>query len=193
MDEIDKHQPKNLYRETAALIVRNYQKEDADLWLHAQNNAEANNRDFIRELQWMKEQMRIGKSYFFATFTKNDNKLLSTTSLTELIRGSYQSAFLSYATFPKQVGDNYSLETIIATCEMAFEDLRLHRVEALVEKNKLDFKGLMVKCGFRYEGVRKGAFLIQEKWQDMEVFAMTADDWKTKHLQQLKMASTALR
>jgi RimJ/RimL family protein N-acetyltransferase len=118
---------------------------------------------------------------------------MGTTTITEVLRDQYQSAFLGLSSNQKQVGDALVIETLAATMDIGFNDLDLHRLEMLFTIHTKIVKQVLITLGMRSEGFRKQCFLWENKWIDAEVFAITKEEWSTKHVSSLMNTTYQMR
>ncbi|MEW9528433.1 GNAT family N-acetyltransferase [Microbispora sp. NPDC049125] len=96
-------------------------------------------------------------------------------NINSIIRGRFQSGSLSYAAFAPTAGRGYMSEGLELVLRYAFEDLRLHRLEAQIQPgNKASIK-LVQRCGFRQEGYSPDLLFIDGAWRDHERWAITAE------------------
>ena len=66
----------------------------------------------------------------------------------------------------------YMSEAMAAVLEFGFEQMRLHRIEALIGTQNTGSKRLTQSFGFRYEGVMKEHYLRNGVYEDSEVYAL---------------------
>jgi ribosomal-protein-alanine N-acetyltransferase len=94
--------------------------------------------------------------------------------LNSVIRGRFQNASLAYAAFVPHAGRGYLSEGLELALKHAFEELRLHRLEAQIQPgNKASVK-LVQRRGFRKEGCSPDLLFIDGAWRDHERWAITA-------------------
>jgi RimJ/RimL family protein N-acetyltransferase len=75
-------------------------------------------------------------------------------------------AELGYWISPMERGQGYATEAARAMCRMAFQTLRLHRVEAgALARNRASIRVLQ-KAGLRHEGTFRERVRIGERWLD---------------------------
>lgn len=66
------------------------------------------------------------------------------------------------------------------TCDYAFGELKLHRLELEVYSFNPRAERVYVKSGFRQEGILRDAILDGDKYADVIVMAMLEEDWKQR-------------
>jgi RimJ/RimL family protein N-acetyltransferase len=188
---LEKTSAKNLQRETAAYIIRPYTKDDKSLWLESTPDSEE--KDFVKILQMGREQQKNDRAYHLAIVSKGSQKIIGTAMITEIIRDQYQSAFIGMYSNQKQIGDQVVIEAFAATMDIGFNDLDLHRLELLHTIHTKIAKQVLLTLGMRSEGTRKKCFFWDEKWMDAEVFAITKEEWATKHVSTLMNTTYQMR
>jgi ribosomal-protein-alanine N-acetyltransferase len=97
-------------------------------------------------------------------------------NLSEIVRGSFQSAYMGYYALSPHAGKGYMSAGIELVLARAFGELGLHRLEANIQpKNKRSI-ALVQRAGFRLEGVSPRYLRIAGRWRDHERWAITAED-----------------
>ncbi|MVZ99090.1 GNAT family N-acetyltransferase [Actinomadura sp. LD22] len=95
-------------------------------------------------------------------------------NINSIIRGRFQSASIAYAAFAPSAGRGYMSEGLELVVRYAFEQLRLHRLEAQIQpENEASLK-LVRRAGFRYEGLSPELLYIDGAWRDHERWAITS-------------------
>lgn len=68
-------------------------------------------------------------------------------------------------------------EAATAVLQYGFETMKLHRIEALVGPNNVPSLKIIDKLGFQKEGVFRGHWLVDGKYEDTHAFAILRDEY----------------
>jgi [ribosomal protein S5]-alanine N-acetyltransferase len=96
-------------------------------------------------------------------------------ALDTIVRGRFQSASISYAAFAPASGQGYLAEGVRLMLWYAFQDLRLHRVEASIQPGNEASLRLAQRLGFRQEGYSPDMLFIDGAWRDHVRWALTRE------------------
>lgn len=94
-------------------------------------------------------------------------------NINSIIRGRFQSGSLAYAAFAPTAGQGYMSEGLDLVLRYAFEELRLHRLEAQIQPGNHASLRLVQRHGFRYEGCSPDLLFIDGAWRDHERWSIT--------------------
>lgn len=94
-------------------------------------------------------------------------------NINSIIRGRFQCGSLSYAAFAPTAGQGYMTEGLGLVVRYAFEQLRLHRLEANIQPGNQPSLTLVQRLGFRREGYSPEMLFIDGAWRDHERWAIT--------------------
>src|SRR5688572_4124949 len=83
---------------------------------------------------------------------RTSGELVGVINISEIVRGSFHSAYLGYYAFVPHVGQGYMTEGLTLALRWAFGGLRLHRVEANIQPGNEPSRALVRRLGFRCEG-----------------------------------------
>lgn len=104
-------------------------------------------------------------------------ELAGVVNLSEIVRGSFQSAYLGYYAFSPHDRQGHMTRGLRAALREAFRTLRLHRVEANLQPGNVASRRLVRRLGFRREGYSPRYLKISGRWRDHERWALTIEDW----------------
>jgi [ribosomal protein S5]-alanine N-acetyltransferase len=110
-----------------------------------------------------------------------DEAILGFFNLSQIARGSLQSAYLGYAIGKPFARQGYMREGLELVLRRAFLTLRLHRIEANIQPGNRASIALARGAGFRREGFSPRYLKIGGRWRDHERWAILADEWRRRH------------
>jgi ribosomal-protein-alanine N-acetyltransferase len=112
----------------------------------------------------------------FLVCERSSGAIVGVININAIIRGFFQSGYLGYYVGERFAGRGYMSEGLRLVTRYAFEELKLHRVEANIQPGNLASIALARKCGFRREGYSPRYLMICGEWRDHERWALLADD-----------------
>jgi [ribosomal protein S5]-alanine N-acetyltransferase len=110
----------------------------------------------------------------------DDDALVGVYNLSEIVRGSFHSAYLGYYALAPHTAAGYMSEGLALLLAVAYRDLRLHRVEANIQPSNTPSIALVRRAGFTREGYSRRYVKIAGRWRDHERWAMLAEDWRAR-------------
>ena len=93
-------------------------------------------------------------------------------TLSEIVRGPLQSAFVSYYALAPYAGRGFVRAALLQVIKHAFTGLRLHRLEANIQPQNEASKRLIECVGFTYEGYSPRYLRVKGEWKDHERWAL---------------------
>ena len=125
-------------------------------------------RDFQNKL--LEAEVRARKSRmsyrFYIKHSKYSDKIIGTVSLSNVLWGSFRSAIIGYKIDESFNGRGYMTKILNVMLNFAFNELNLHRIEALVLPwNKPSIR-VLEKNRFELEGISRECLKVDGYWQD---------------------------
>lgn len=170
------------------VVLRPPQIDDYDDWarLRAKSQAfltpwepswakdELTRSSFKRRVRRYGEDRLAAAGYAFLVFRESDGRLVGGCNLSNVRRGVAQMASLGY-----WVGEPFRRRGMIsaavnAVTMFAFDELRLHRIEAACLPDNLPSQKLLEGLGFIHEGLARGYLKINGQWHDHVTYAKLA-------------------
>lgn len=102
--------------------------------------------------------------------------VMGTVSITNIIRGVFKSCYLGYKISEDKAGQGLMYEAVTAVVDLAFNQLKLHRIEANIMPHNIASIRMISKCGFVNEGLARKYLMINGKWEDHIHFVKINDD-----------------
>ncbi|MEV1247635.1 GNAT family N-acetyltransferase [Nonomuraea sp. NPDC050022] len=104
---------------------------------------------------------------------RDTGAMVGNININSIIRGRAQTASLGYAAFAPTAGQGYMSEGLRLVLRYAFEELRLHRLEAQIQPGNQASLKLVQRHGFRSEGCSPELLFIDGAWRDHERWVIT--------------------
>ena len=98
-------------------------------------------------------------------------------ALNQINRGAAQHCVLGYSLAEDAQGRGYMVEAVSSAVRFAFGDLRLHRVMAGYMPRNVRSAAVLRRAGFAVEGYARDYILINGRWEDHILTAITNPDW----------------
>lgn len=123
--------------------------------------------DQRRRLEAEAAEAIADRSYrFYLSLRERPEEIIGLSALGNLVRGAFQSCFLSYKLDGRLLNRGYMTEALAETLRIAFSDLDLHRVEAnIMPRNRASLRAAE-KAGLQNEGLAVRYLQIDGVWED---------------------------
>jgi len=162
-------------------IIRFYRENREHLRPYSPTKA----ADFLDEPTWL-EQVRVradelaaGTGFRAFLFLRADpNRIVGNLSLTHVHRGVLQSCVVGYNLAAGEQGRGYMTEAVRAAVAFAFGTWNLHRVEAGYMPRNTRSAAVLERCGFKVVGTAPAFLLINGRWEDHVLTAITNPSWE---------------
>ena len=131
---------------------------------------------FRRRLRQYQREMKEDLGYAFLIFRNSDDAIVGGLTLANIRRGVAQAGSLGYWVGAPYIRRGYMTAAVRALVPVAFDLLRLHRLEAACIPTNLASIRLLEKTGFRREGYARSYLCINGIWQDHLLYAKLQSD-----------------
>lgn len=123
------------------------------------------------------KQYLNGSSINYGIFNVKD-ELIGKIQLSNIVTGIFKNAFVGYSMDIRYEGRGYMKEALKLVVNYAFENMKLHRIEAstLVDNNRS--QNVLMSCGFKEIGISKKYLFIDGMWRDHKIFYCTKEFYK---------------
>jgi len=108
----------------------------------------------------------------------DDGALVGVYTLSQIVRGPFQSAYMGYYAEEPFSGQRYMTEAMALVLAHGFITMKLHRVEANVQPENAASIALVKRSGFRLEGFSPRYLKVAGRWRDHQRWAILIDDWR---------------
>ena len=100
----------------------------------------------------------------------DDGAVVGLIRLNGITRGAYESCSMGYWVAQSANGRGYASEAVAAMLRLAFDELRLHRVQAETLRHNVRSQRVLTKNGFEHIGMAPRFIRIAGEWQDHDLF-----------------------
>ncbi|MFN4203450.1 MAG: GNAT family N-acetyltransferase [Tabrizicola sp.] len=145
-------------------------------WEPVWSNDHLSRRSFTNRVYWAQRAEAQGTALPMLLIRREDQQLLGALTLDNIRRGPAQTGTFGYwigAPFARQ---GYMREAILALTHHAFTRLDLSRLEAACLPENTASRGVLEKCGFKYEGVAQSYLQINGRWRNHVLYANLRGD-----------------
>ncbi|MBL9056202.1 MAG: GNAT family N-acetyltransferase [Rhodobacteraceae bacterium] len=176
--------------ETERLTLRLPQHSDWRAWAHLRETSASHltpwepvwahdhltRRAFTNRVYWAQRAETQGTALPFLLIRRADQTLLGAITLDNIRRGPVQAGTLGYWIGAPFARKGFMREAILAVVHHAFAQLDLSRVEAACLPENAASRGVLEKCGFKYEGVAQSYLQINGRWRNHVLYANLRSD-----------------
>lgn len=131
---------------------------------------------FRRRLDRQSEEWERDTAYCFFVFRRADDTLIGGINLNNVRRGVAQMASLGYWIGKPYARRGYMTEAVRCAIAFAFEHVGLHRLEAACLPDNAASRAVLLRSGFKEEGVARRYLRINGEWQDHLLFGYLRED-----------------
>jgi ribosomal-protein-alanine N-acetyltransferase len=154
--------------------LRNHSRAFLQPWEPAWPDDDLKRGAFRRRLAVYSREIDAGGAYPFFIFRASDDTLVGGVTLSNVRRGVAQMATVGYWIGQPHAGQGYMTAAMQSLLGFAFSGIGLHRVEAAcVPENRASHR-LLLKSGFREEGMALAYLKINGSWRDHLLFGMAS-------------------
>ncbi|QHW34249.1 GNAT family N-acetyltransferase [Paenibacillus rhizovicinus] len=169
------------YAERAlAFVMRN--REALAEWEPERNEAYFTLESQRKLIQQDRLGMNEGQSirFWLKLAGESDGELIGTASISNIVRGAFQSCHLGYRMDAAYRNSGYMTEALSHVVAFAFEQLNLHRIEANVMPRNAPSLKVCERLGFRREGLAHDYLRIAGKWEDHIHMVLLHPSWSER-------------
>lgn len=130
-----------------------------------------------RYLDTVQAQYRNGEFYDWGVEWRETGKLIGTCGFTSFDLPN-KRAEVGYVINPAFSGRGVATEALMAVLDYAFNELKLHRVEAKYIYGNDASRRVMEKCSMTFEGILRGYMYIKREFRDIGICSILADEFK---------------
>ncbi|WP_413720063.1 GNAT family N-acetyltransferase [Silicimonas sp. MF1-12-2] len=162
------------YRAWAAL-----REQSADFlkpWEPSWSSDHLTRKGFVNRVYWANRSISQGTALPLFLERRADRQLLGAITLDNIRRGPAQAGTIGYWIGESYARQGFMREALTALVHHAFEVLDLSRLESACLPENTASRGLLEKCGYKYEGVAQSYLQINGRWRNHVLYANLRND-----------------
>lgn len=174
------------------LELRSYRMVDYASWFDAHVNSpsrkskydqdpieqtKASKTHFKELIQRHKDREKADQVYVWGVFELRTGELVGMLDIAILDRRKIQKGNLGYRVFNRHWRKGFGKEFVAAGIGLGLKDLKLNRLEAVIDLDNRASIALVRSVGMKKEGIRTDYWYQDGKWEDQVVFVATRADW----------------
>lgn len=121
---------------------------------------------------------QLGVAYAFGLFV--DGVVAGEINLNNIVRGAQQTGTIGYWIDQARAGNAYTAEGVCVLMRLAFEELRLHRLEVCIIPRNDNSRRVVDKLRLREEGTAERFLEINGLWEDHVRYGITVEEWHVR-------------
>ena len=145
-------------------------------WEPVWSNDHLTRRSFTNRVYWAQRAESQGQALPMLLIRRDDQQLLGALTLDNIRRGPSQTGTFGYWIGEPFARQGYMREAILALTHHAFTRMDLSRLEAACLPENIASRGVLEKCGFKYEGVAQSYLQINGRWRNHVLYANLRGD-----------------
>ena len=142
------------------------------VWAHDHLSRKA----FTNRVYWAGRAEANGTALPLLLIRREDQRLLGAVTLDNIRRGPVQAGTIGYWIGAPFARRGYMKEAVLAVVHYAFTTLDLSRIESACLPENTPSRGVLEKCGFKYEGVAQSYLQINGRWRNHVLYANLRND-----------------
>lgn len=156
---------------TAWVNLRRESDEFLKPWEPVRAQDQHSRRAFRNRVFWAERAVEQDRGVPLFIVRRKDGELLGGITLDNIRKGPAQAGTVGYWIGERFARRGYMKEALEAVVHYAFSDLGLSRIEAATLPENKASRGLLEKCGFKYEGVAQSYLQINGRWRNHVLYA----------------------
>ena len=162
------------YRQWSEL--RHASKEFLTPWEPTWSPDHLSRKSFSNRVYWSQKNINGGTAIPLFMFRREDDKFVGAITLDNIRHGPAQTGTMGYWIGQPYARQGYMTEALRAIVHYAFSTMDISRVESACLPENVASRGVLEKCGYKYEGVAQAYIQINGRWRTHVLYAALRAD-----------------
>ena len=119
---------------------------------------------------------------FLLTMPAEPERIIGTVGFSNIVRGVFQACHLGYGIDRAREGQGLMREALQSAIAFAFDELKLHRIQANYQPDNARSAALLQRLGFSIEGQAKDYLFLDGAWRDHVLTSLTNPNFNGRPL-----------
>lgn len=133
-------------------------------------------RSFTNRVYWAQRSIANGTALPLFLIRRDDQALLGALTLDHIRRGPAQAGTTGYWVGEPYARHGFMSEALRALVHYAFTQMDLSRIESACLPENVASRGVLERCGYKYEGVAQSYLQINGRWRNHVLYANLRSD-----------------
>lgn len=138
---------------------------------------------FTSMLESQKKNAKEDSTYVWWLVNKKDSEIVGVIDIHIIVRDDLLKANLGYHIFNRYWRKGYAKEALKKLCKETLRDLKINRLEAIIDFDNYPSIKLVKNLGFHKEGIRKHYWYQNGRWEDQIAYSITRNDFRLPKIQ----------
>lgn len=156
--------------------LRNDSREFLTQWEPVWSPDHLTRKAFTNRVYWAQRAESGGTAVPLFLIRRSDEALLGAVTIDNIRRGPAQAATIGYWIGAPYARQGYMAEALRAAIHYCFATLDLSRLESACLPENTASRGVLEKCGYKYEGVAQSYLQINGRWRNHVLYANLRGD-----------------
>lgn len=135
--------------------------------------------DTIQHLKRMRERYEQRQDLIWAITLKGSERVIGTCGFYR-IQAEHYNAEIGYRLHRDFWRQGIVSEAVLAVVDYGFRELGFERIEAITFRENDKSQALLLKLGFKHEGILRKRFYFRDRFWDDYYFSMLKEEWETQ-------------
>ena len=137
-------------------------------------------KSYANRVYWARRSINNGHALPLFLIRRKDQALLGAVTMDPVRRGPSQTGTCGYWIGEPFARHGYMQEGLTALVHHAFTEMDLSRIESACLPENVASRGVLEKCGYKYEGVAQSYLQINGRWRNHVLYANIRSDRRGK-------------
>jgi ribosomal-protein-alanine N-acetyltransferase len=157
-------------------VLRHASKEFLTPWEPTWSPDHLSRKSFSNRVYWSQKNINGGTAIPLFMFRREDDKFVGAITLDNIRHGPAQTGTMGYWIGQPYARHGYMTEALLAMVHYAFSTMDISRVESACLPENVASRGVLEKCGYKYEGVAQAYIQINGRWRTHVLYAALRAD-----------------